>query len=220
MPIVPLGFYIILSFVNVFPNVDGMSRLTFVSVGVSVWLLMAGLISVPMNNLEKSLKGLEGNRLSVLSHLFVGLADLAFDTFLRVVFVILILTFFSPDVINFNPLAFVVLGLACLCCFGVGVLLGILNLMLGDVSRMVMIFLQYGIFVSGVIFPVSRLGRAGEIMAVNPLHLIVDSIRSLVVLGDYQAQGGFIVQIVLGLVMLVWACSTLFILKDELRGRL
>ncbi len=220
MPIVPLGFYIILSSMNVFPDVDTMNRLTFVSIGVTLWLLFAGLISVPMNTLESTLKALETDRLSILSQLIIRLSGLFFDSFLRVIAVLVILVLFSPDQITPNPVFIPFVFLASLCCFGVGVFLGALNLAFGNISKLVSIVLQYGIFVSGVIFPVARLGKFGEYIAYNPLFMAIDSVRSFIVLGVYQPTVIFWSAIALGLCLFLWSSSILCILKSELRGRL
>tara|TARA_B110000971_G_C19934008_1_gene465414 strand:+ start:159 stop:947 length:789 start_codon:yes stop_codon:yes gene_type:complete len=219
-PIVPLGFYILLSQINVFPQVDGMSRLTFVSIGVTLWLLFSGLIMVPMNGLEGALRDLSNARLSALSQLFIRLNDLIFDTLVRVVFVTFILIFASEDSLEVNLLFIPFTILVMFLCFGLGIILGTFNLVMGDVGRVVTILLQYGIFVSGVIFPISRLGELGGYLALNPLFLAIQNLRSLIVSGGYELSLAALSWIGFGLLVFVWAFVVINILKDELKGRL
>jgi lipopolysaccharide transport system permease protein len=220
LPIVPLGFYILLSQINVFPKVDGMSRLTFVSIGVTLWLLFSGFIMVPMNGLEGALRDLSNARLSVLSQLFVRLNGLIFDTLVRVVFVTFILIFASEDNLEVNLLFIPFTILVMLLCFGLGIILGTIKLVMGDVGRIVTIILQYGIFVSGVIFPISRLGELGVYLALNPLFLAIQKVRFLIVSGGNELSFVGLSWIGSGLLVFAWAFVVLNTLKDELKGRL
>lgn len=220
MPVVPVGFYVLLSSVNVFPAVENMDRLTFVSIGVMLWLLFSGLIMNVMNGLEPSIKALESNRLSILSNLVVRLTTILFDTLVRMAFVVIVIVLFSNDELQFNLMFVPVLLLAMACCFGLGLFLAVLNIAFGDLAKFIAIILQYGIFVSGVIFPLSKMGWIAAYASFNPLYLAIDAIRSYLVLGVYQAAPGFYIPIALGITLLIWALAIVCVLKNTLRGRL
>ncbi len=219
LPLVPLGFYIALSVINVFPDADGMNRLTFVSIGVTLWVLFVGFITTPMNGLEAALKSAETSRLSIISQLFIKLGRVIADTVVRVIAVCVILWAFSPDVVALNWVFVLNILMAVICCFAVGVFLGVLNLLSGDISRFIVVSLQYGIFVSGVIFPITHLGSLATFFQYNPLFIAVDSTRQMIVLGTYTPSPAYWGLIALGLVVLLWTASILCILRDELRGR-
>lgn len=220
MPVVPIGFYVLLSGLSIFPDVKGMSRLTFVSIGVLLWLLFSGIIINTVSGLEPSIRALESTRLSVLSNMVSRLSNVLFDTLVRIVFVALAIFFFADDVLHISALVVPVFFISVLCCFGIGLFLAILNLAFGDLAKITAIFLQYGIFVSGVIFPLERLGRLADYAVFNPLFLAIDSIRSLLVLGSYTTSLSFSWHIGLGAFVLLWSLAVLSMLKDTLRGRL
>jgi ABC-type polysaccharide/polyol phosphate export permease len=143
-----------------------------------------------------------------------------FDTLVRTVIVAIAVSFFAGDVLHISVLFVPVFFVAILCCFGVGLFLAILCIAFGDLAKIVAIFLQYGIFVSGVIFPLDRLGWLADYAAFNPLYIAIDSIRSLIVLGSYAPSMSFFSHIGLGLCVLLWGLGALYVLKDSLRGRL
>ena len=220
-PLVPLGFYIILTQLQVFPAVDGtMDRLTFVSIGVTLWMLFSSLIAVPMNEMRAVLKELETMQFSVLSQLVIRLSQVFFDTIIRLIAVYFIISFMSTDSLHINLFFVPILLITMVCCLGVGIFLGLLSLAFGDLKRLISVILQYGIFVSGAIFPVAQLGGLSTLMNYNPLFLALDSIRSLLVFGVYQPNFIFWAAIILGVAVFLWALTMLFILQDELRGRL
>ena len=68
--------------------------------------------------------------------------------------------------------------------FGLGLLLSVFNLIYKDVSRVVTILLRYGIFVSGVIFPVATIPVLAHFNYYNPFALVIDSIRSAVLISE------------------------------------
>lgn len=220
MPVVPIGFYVLLSSLSIFPDVEGMSRLTFVSIGVLLWLLFSGIIINTVSGLEPSIRALESNRLSVLSNLVSRLSNVLFDTFVRIVIVAIAISFFVDDALHISALVVPVFFIAVLCCFGVGLFFAILSVAFGDLAKIITIFLQYGIFVSGVIFPLDRLGWLADYAALNPLYLAIDCIRSLLVLGSYTPSLSFYAHIGLGAFVLLWSLAALSVLKDSLRGRL
>lgn len=220
LPVVPLGFYIILSLFSVFPSFEGMSRFLFVSIGVTAWLLFSGLIIVPMQSMRDAIKSQETTKLSVLSQIAVKLSGLCFDTVVRVVFIFMVLSIVRADEIDFSFLFFPIVLISMICCFGVGTFLGILNLAIGDLSRVVAIVLQYGIFVSGIIFPISKINVLATFSSFNPLYQAVDALRNLVVFGEMVFNMAFWVHLLLGLALTAWGLFALTKLQHNLKGRL
>lgn len=219
-PMVPIGLYILLSSLRIFPEVEGMDRLTYVSVGVFLWLFYCGLINAPMNGLAKAIKALQFEKLSLLSQIFVQLSDHFFDSFIRLFLLCAILLFLSDSslFISFKLLA--ILLSSSIFFFSIGIFLGVLNLAFGDLSRFVAIILQYGIFVSGVIFPITGLGMVTNLAAFNPLYISIQTFRQTAVLGHQPSFEFMMTGFIISVLFLAYSTMILSRLGNRLRGRL
>lgn len=219
-PVVPLGFYIILSSLRIFPDVEGMDRLTYVSVGVFLWLFYCSLISGPMNGLARAIKALQSEKLSLLSQIIAQLTDLFFDSFIRLLVLCAILLFLSDSSLSMSFSLITIFLSSSIFFFSIGILLGALNLAFGDLSRFVAIMLQYGIFVSGVIFPIAGLGKVASLAAFNPLYIAIESFRQSAVLGQTPDLVLLTSVFVMSLLLFGYGVMILSRLGNELRGRL
>ena len=220
LPVVPLGFYVILSSLSVFPEVESMNRLTFVVIGVTAWLLFAGLIIIPMNEVKTAIRAASKSQLSILAHILVKMSGLIFDTSIRILVGSLVLFFFSSDGFHISPWLLVALVIAAFCFFGLGLLLGCLCVFSGNLSKLVTIVLQYALFVSGVIFPISKLGAIEKFCYFNPLYQAVSVTRSLIVHGEFNATLYALLLVPGGLFCFVWFSAVVTVLRDHLGGKI
>jgi ABC-type polysaccharide/polyol phosphate export permease len=70
--------------------------------------------------------------------------------------------------------------------FGAGLIFGILNVIYRDVGRVVNIVLRYGIFLSGVIFPLGTSAKVEFFNSINPFAVFVESARQIVFKGGLE----------------------------------
>ena len=112
--------------------------------------------------------------------LVCGYANLFFETFVRFAVVTLIV-FIGSENLNPHALLLPILLIPAFMFFvGAGIFLAAANLIYRDVSRIVTIGLQYGIFISGVIFPYTNVEILILINVVNPFAIFIAAARDLV----------------------------------------
>ena len=192
VPIVPLLFYIILAQINIFPAVDGIDRLLYVSIGVVGWFLFSGLVTAPVSVIRGVITEIEQSKFLMLTTILVKIFELLFDSLIRVIVVVAIIMSFFSDVIEFSIFALPLLAFWIFIFFGLGLLASLVGVAFSNFSKFWLVFMNYGIFVSGVLFPIGKIEAAGFIANYNPFYIAIDSIRSLMILGAYEFSSAYI----------------------------
>ena len=101
---------------------------------------------------------------------------------------------------------------------GVGLLLSILNVVTKDVSRLVNIALQYGIFISGVIFPVENINFLATLNAFNPFAQFIELSRSMAFLGEFGDLKTYAWMSVAGVIQFIIGLRIFYIMEYRIRG--
>ena len=218
LPLVPLTVYWFLSVLRVFPNFEGVDGATFITFGVTLWFLFAGCIQIPMQVIQSRNKESMKTNFPLSASIVSEFAQLLFDTMIRVVLVLIIIAFTqSWPTVQGLMLPFTLLP-ALFLFTGTGVMLGILNVIYNDVSRVVNIILQYGIFVSGVIFPLYDVGLLSVFNAINPFAIFIDACRSVVFQGTINNLHNYLVASCLAFIFFAVSIRIFFVMEYRVRG--
>ncbi len=218
LPLVPLTVYWMLSKLRVFPNFEGVDSATFLTFGVTLWFLFTGCVQTPIQVVHSRNKEAMKTAFPLSAAIVSGFGRLLFDTLIRVMFVtiVVIMTQSWPGLQSL--LLPVVMLPAVLLFIGGGLLLGILNVIYNDVSRVVTILLQYGIFVSGVLFPLSDMDLLSTLILFNPFAVFIDACRTIVFQGVIENFSVYLVMTGLALIVFVLSCRVFFIMEYRIRG--
>lgn len=218
LPLVPLTVYWFLSWIRVFPNFEGVDGATFLTFGVTLWFLFAGCVQTPIQVVQSRNKEAMKTAFPLSASIVSGFAKLLFDTLVRLALVtIVVATSQSWPTWQALLLPFVLLP-ACLLFVGAGLLLGILNVIYNDVSRVVNIMLMYGIFVSGVIFPLSDIGLLSKLNVFNPFAVFIDVSRSIVFQGTFDNVHSYLTMSVVALLLFLVSVRLFYIMEYRVRG--
>ena len=218
LPLVPLTVYWFLSVLRVFPNFEGVDGATFITFGVTLWFLFAGCIQIPMQVIQSRNKESMKTNFPLSASIVSEFAQLLFDTMIRIVLVLIIIAFTqSWPTVQGLMLPFTLLP-ALFLFTGTGVMLGILNVIYNDVSRVVNIILQYGIFVSGVIFPLYDVGLLSVFNAINPFAIFIDACRSVVFQGTINNLYNYLVGSCLAFIFFAVSIRIFFVMEYRVRG--
>ena len=218
LPLVPLTVYWFLSVLRVFPNFEGVDGATFVTFGVTLWFLFAGCIQIPMQVIQSRNKESMKTNFPLSASIVSEFARLLFDTMVRIILVsIIIVSTQSWPTAQGLMLPFMLLP-ALFLFTGIGVMLGILNVIYNDVSRVVNIILQYGIFVSGVIFPLYDIGILSAFNAINPFAVFIDASRSIVFQGVINNLQNYLVVSCLAFIFFAVSIRIFFVMEYRVRG--
>ncbi len=218
LPLVPLTLYWFLSTIRIFPNFEGVDGSTFITFGVSLWFLLTGCIQVPIDILEGRNAESMKTEFPMSASIMSGFAQLLFDTLVRFTFVFLIIAVnqnWPMWQALFLPLLIApgLLGL-----IGIGLILGILNIAYNDVSRVTRIFLQYGIFVSGVIFPLAEAGWLAKINTINPFSIYIDVCRDIFFQGILVDGVRYFATAFLSIIFFLVAVRVFYVMEYRVRG--
>ena len=218
LPLVPLTVYWFLSKLRVFPNFEGVDSATFLTFGVTLWFLFTGCVQTPIQVVQSRNKEAMKTAFPLSASIVAGFATLLFDTLVRCVLVILVIAITQSWPTWQSLMLPVALFPAFLLFIGVGLFLGILNVIYNDVSRIVNIVLQYGIFVSGVIFPLYDTGLLSTMNLFNPFAVFIDACRAIVFQGVIENFSAYLAMTGLALIMFVLSCRAFFIMEYRIRG--
>lgn len=187
MPLVPIGAFVCISLLRVFPASPAISGGAYLGIGLALWLLFQGIILSPMEATRKYRHIARGAELPLICLFAASCGRALFDTTVRLLLLVPMLLALGHLRSGWAGLAWTVLLLAVALTFffALGVLLALLNSLLGDVRNVIDVAFRYLVFVSFAIFPLPmELPAAIWLYHLNPLAVFIDNIRSALVLGE------------------------------------
>ena len=145
-------------------------------------------------------------------------ARLLFDTLVRVGLVVFVVVFFFAWPKSTAILAIAVFTSAALTFIGLGLLLAVANIVTPDIERIVTIVLQYGLFISGVIFPLSSFGPLAILETINPFAVYISSARDLVFTGLPVNPIPLLTTAGLGALLFLYSVRVFYVMEQRIRG--
>lgn len=183
LPLVPVSVYIMLVNLRVFPQYEGLDPAVYISFNVTLWLLFTGVVTRPIQTVKQRTQDAMRTAIPLTAAISASFGQLCFDTVVRLALVVLLVALFGPVPAPHLPyLALAVLA-GLIFCLSLGLILSIFNMIYPDVDRITTIILQYGIFLSGVIFPLSTLGSLSILENYNPFNVFIKSARDFLFFG-------------------------------------
>jgi lipopolysaccharide transport system permease protein len=217
MPLVPVLIYTLLGHARIVPQFPGVSGAASIGLGVTLWFFLSGCVSQPMRTVETRNSMVTKTALPLSATVFSGFGELVFDTLVRLGLVMVVFAITGTVPALTTPLAIVVLLLAMLFFFGLGLVLSMINVVNHDVGRVVGILLAYGIFISGVIFPISGL-PLHSVLAWNPFYVFIEAIRDLTLTGTLDAPVPTLFYSAAALLVFLYGCRVFYVMEIRVRG--
>jgi lipopolysaccharide transport system permease protein len=217
LPLVPVLVYALLSLYRVLPGFEGVNPASYVALGATVWFLLAGCVQQPLQTLRSRNAEIMKTALPLSAMVVSSFAQLMFDTLVRIALIAVMIPVTATEVHWTVLLVPFALLPAMMLFFGLGLILGVANVIYADVGRVTGIIIQYGIFVSGVIFPVALLPFS-EILMWSPAYVLIEEVRilcfrglpeSIWLLGSYAA---------LGVLVFFLGCRIFYLMEYRVRG--
>lgn len=220
MPLVPLFAFFILTLLRIFPAHESIPPLSYMAVGVTLWLYLQGLMVAPAEAVTKHASVLKSSDFPMVCVFMASYGRLAFEMLIRILVVAPILVFFYE--ISLAGLALVPLLLLPASAFGIafGIFLGLGGIVVQDLKNVMEIILRYLIFISFAIFPLSMSGVGGWFYSLNPLAIYIDNIRNVLITGHLATPGHFYVVSLISIVLLVLALHLYSVLERRVAGAL
>lgn len=185
LPLVPITVYILLVSLKVFPTFEGLAPAVYISFNVTLWMFLVGMISRPINIVKQRTQETMKTSLPLSAAISSSFSQLIFETLIRLVLVAGLVVAFGPIPSANIPMLFIAILAGVTLCLSIGLILAIFNMVYSDIDRLVSIFLQYAIFLSGVIFPISTLGPLSVTEHYNPFNVVIQSARDYLFFGTH-----------------------------------
>ena len=207
LPLVPLTVYIFLVNLRVFPRHDGLAPAIFIGFNVTIWSLMTGMITRPIQVLKSRNKESMKTSLPISVSIAASFGQLCFDTLVRLGLLLLMMIYFAqwPHLNIFGFAGALLVGMVF--SLSLGLILAVFNVIIPDTSRVVTILLQYGIFMSGVIFPLTSLGGLVVLEKINPFAAVIKSSRDFLFTGRHSDS----------IVLLIWGGIAFIVFMISMR---
>ncbi len=221
MPIIPMTVYMVLAQIKVFKTVDSMPFVYYIGMGMLIWLLMATGIHTMMLAVRTEKSILTTTNFPIFPTLLSRLGEVLHDTMIRLVVVAVIVLWYNIDV-TFTNLIFALLSLipAIIFAMGMGMLLSILDIIVQDTRRIVLLILRYGLFISSVIFPFPEVGIAGIINDFNFFNTFVNATRDLLHHGSIHQPMVFFITSLVGMIIFILAAKLIYTMDYKIRAYL
>jgi ABC-type polysaccharide/polyol phosphate export permease len=218
LPLLPVSVYVFLSVVGVFPAVEHLPRAVYVSFNVSLWLLFSGLVEKPIQVVKMRNSDAMKTSLPISVAIASGLASLSFEILLRSLLVAgLVLAYLVP-VTSFGFLALLVVLVGAIFCLSIGLLFAIANIVLPDTQSVVTIVMRYGIFMSGVIFPLSAIEPLRWLEVVNPFAVLIQAARELAFTGQATHPVALAAVAAVTILLMFFSARVFYLMEYRIRG--
>jgi lipopolysaccharide transport system permease protein len=218
-PVVPITAYVLLATLRVIASTDDMPRTVYISLGFTTWYLCVGLIKGPMKAIKSQKSILRSSQYPLIAIIAASLAQLVFETTVRIVLIVIIIFGFGLVPSLWSPIALLILAVGCLGALGIGIIAVVLNAAYPDISDVINITLRYGTFLSGVIFPIPD--RGYWLRVLNPFYTLVDSVRSSIIHGTINVDPIPFTLTMLGSILIfIFSIRLLYRMEPHLRGHI
>ncbi len=221
MPIIPMTIYMVLAYIKVFKTVDNMPFIYYISMGMLVWLLIATTIHTVTMAIKSEKSILTTTNFPIFPTILSRLGEVLHDTVIRFVIVAIVVIWFQIEISFGNlMLAFLSLIPAVIFALGLGMMLSILDVVIQDTRRILILVLRYGLFISSVIFPFPEWGIPGLLNKFNIFNTYVNATRDLLHHGSIQHLDVFIYSSIVSVVIFLIAVKLVYSMDYKIRAYL
>lgn len=218
LPLVPISVYLLLINIRVFPSYGGMEPALFLAFNIMLWYLFTGLVLTPINVVKAKAASSMKTSLPLSVAIASSFAQICFDTLVRLALVIALVVLFQdwpmPNVLGLM----LVIITSIVFCLSAGLMLSIVNMAHSDTQRIITILLQYGLFLSGVIFPMSSMGVLAVFEPWNPFAVFIAASRSFLFEGGYIYQNALYYWAIGSVFLLIFSIRFFYLMEQRVRG--
>lgn len=218
LPLLPVTVYVLLAAMRVVPEFAHVPSTLAITLNVTLWYLFSACVSMPIATVKGRNAEAMKTSLPLSTALVAGFARTLFETLVRLVLVFVAAVVLLHAPAQTAPLALLAAGLGCALFFAIGLVASLVNIVVPDVQRVVTALLQYGVFLSGVIFPLPQHPAVGWLQWANPFHVFIQATRELLFIGwpsNALALGVWSAIAVGGLLI---AVRVFYVMEHRIRG--
>ncbi len=217
LPLVPVGVYVILQMIGVLKGSTNMPKVLYVVIGMTFWQLFTSSLQAVISSPIKDSAMLKKMNLPFILFYISNLGEVIFDFLIRIGLVVILFFILGVDfnfwwlALPFMSIPFIVSALA------LGIFISFFSVFFGDIKNIVDIVVRYGLFASGVIFPLPASLSFSFYLKLNPLYIYIENLRSLVVFGSISDFGPFWIANSVVFIFCLFVLKKLYSIEARLR---
>ena len=218
LPLLPISIYVMLAGLRVLPNFEGIPAAVAISCNVAIWFLLADCVRTPISVVQRRNAEAMKTSLPLSAAVASSFARSVFETLVRLALVAVVAAAVSATPFLAGALALPIVACGCLLFLAFGLFLAILNIVTPDIERVVSVVLQYGIFLSGVIFPLAAAGPLAILQVVNPFAVFIGGVSHALFAGKVLHPYALLFWSALGPIAFVIAARLFYVMEQRIRG--
>ena len=216
--LLPVSIYVLLATFRVLPSFEGIPNSVAIVFNVMIWFLLAGCVQQPLWVVRGRNKEVMKTALPLSVSIASSFLPVFFDVLVRLGLLVILIFITGAWPSPVAPLLIPVLVISLTLFLGFGLLVSIINIVARDAERVVAVALQYGIFVSGAIFPLSKFGSLVFLELINPFAVFIIATRSLTFHGTIVNALPFAVWSFAGVLLFLYAARLFYLMEYRIRG--
>jgi lipopolysaccharide transport system permease protein len=182
-----------------------------------MWMLFTGMITRPIQVVRSRTQEAMKTSIPLTAAISSSFAQLCFDTLVRVALLAVLVAVFGPLPKVHLPFFILAVLTGLTFCLSLGLILSVFNMIYPDIDRLTTIILQYGIFLSGVIFPLGTMGPLAVLENYNPFNVFIKSSRDFLFFGAHAETMALLAWTGVAAVSLLLAARFFYIMEHRIR---
>lgn len=184
MPLAPLGIYLFLARLRVFAPHDSMEGVVYVVIGATLWFLFTSLFLAPLYAIRRKGKMASQSRYPLAAAIATSVVQAWVEFAIRAVVCALVLAVVQPPNLSGALLLLPAVFALSLVFLGAGLILGVFAIAWKDIEKITPLLIQYGFFLSNVLFPIPPTAIPQALIWANPFAFAIDTCRWLLMFGE------------------------------------
>lgn len=218
LPLLPILVYLILALTRVVPNFDTLDPILAITLNATLWFFFVGCVQTPVTIVQS--RNAEAMKTSVALSVSIvaGFGRVIFEFLLRLAIVVgaIVWTQTLPQISAIGGLGLFLLS--SMFFLSIGLLLAIINIAVPDLQKITGVVLGYGIFLSGVIFPLEAFGPLAILEDINPFAIWIANLREAFFVGWPQLDAPLVCMILFTLLSVPVSMRVFYIMEKRIRG--
>jgi lipopolysaccharide transport system permease protein len=192
----------------------------YVMIGSLIWGVFIASVNQPLSSFNQGQGVFMKLKVPPEAFIFAGMSHVVFDTVIRSC--VLVPVFFALGIVPASTSLLFPIGLlgAGLIGLSIGMLMIPISSLYTDASRFVSTGLQFGMYLTPIVYPAPKNGFASVLINANPLTHVVNSTRDWLTLGFSNSNVIFLLLVTFSCILLLTAMLILRVVLPHLIERM
>ena len=184
-PLVPMGLYLFLAYLRVFPPHDKIAGVAYILIGATFWFLYSGLFLAPVSAVKRKGRTAAQSNYPLSAVIMSAALQAWVEFFIRAAFLAVVLAFIQiPDPMGAAKILLIAVPMS-LFFLGMGMIVAVFCVAWKDLEKIVGITVQYLFFLSHVLFTLPEHVIPRWLAWCNPFAFAIDTSRWFLLFNEF-----------------------------------